>query len=52
MYTTFWRVAIGTKFWCNGNEYIKRSPRTARMVSNDRVFYMLRKDLVTIGESK
>jgi hypothetical protein len=37
---TFRIVRIGELFTCNGNTYIKQSTRTAKMVSNGRVFYM------------
>lgn len=29
----------GAVFDCNGNRYVKSSTRTARMLSNGRVFY-------------
>ena len=30
---------IGRMFHLNGNDYVKQSTRTARMLSNGRVFY-------------
>ena len=32
-------IRIGRMFHCNGNDYIKQSTRTARMLSNGRIFY-------------
>lgn len=33
-------VRIGRLFHLNGNDFIKQSTRTARMLSNGRVFYI------------
>jgi hypothetical protein len=40
MKITFRIVRIGEMFMCNGNLYIKQSTKTAKMVSNGRIFYM------------
>lgn len=37
---TFRMVRLGELFRFNGNTYIKQSTRTAKMVSNGRVFYI------------
>lgn len=36
----FSELRIGRLFHLNGNDYIKQSTRTARMLSNGRVFYI------------
>ena len=36
---TFVEVPLGRLFHCNGNDYVKQSTRTARMLTNGRVFY-------------
>ena len=36
----------GAVFDCNGNRYVKQSTRTARMLSNGRVFYFRGSDPV------
>ena len=36
----FSELAIGRLFHLNGNDYIKKSTRTARMLCNDRTFYI------------
>ena len=33
-------IAVGKLFHLNGNDFIKQSSRTARMLSNGRVFYI------------
>ena len=33
-------VGIGKLFHLNGNDYIKQSTRTARMLMNGRIFYI------------
>jgi hypothetical protein len=33
-------IKIGGLFHLNGNDYVKQSTRTARMLSNGRVFYI------------
>ena len=37
---------IGRLFHSNGNDYIKQSTRTARMLSNGRVFYFGQTELI------
>jgi len=48
MFTTmlFCEVRVRRLFRMNGNDYIKQSTRTARMLSNGRVFYFGRNDVV------
>jgi hypothetical protein len=36
----FAELRIGRLFHLNGNDYIKQSTRTARMLNNGRVFYI------------
>lgn len=33
-------VPVGRLFHMNGNDYFKQSTRTARMLSNGRIFYI------------
>lgn len=42
----FREVFIGRLFHFNGNDYIKLSNRTARMLSNGRAFYIGKKEFV------
>jgi hypothetical protein len=42
----FWELAKNRMFRLNGNDYVKQSRRTARMLSNGRVFYIGQKDIV------
>jgi hypothetical protein len=42
----FAELRVGRLFHCNGNDYMKQSTRTARMLSNGRVFYFGRKEIV------
>ena len=42
----FWEVRVGRMFHVNGNDYVKQSTRTARMLSNGRVFYFGQKEVV------
>ena len=42
----FDEIQVGRLFRINGNDYIKQSTRTARMLSNDRVFYFKQYDVV------
>lgn len=42
----FNEVRIGRMFHLNGNDYVKQSTRTARMLSNGRVFYVGQKEVV------
>jgi len=36
----FFELRVGRLFHLNGNDYIKQSSRTARMLANGRVFYI------------
>jgi hypothetical protein len=42
----FSSLAIKSLFSLNGNDYVKQSTRTARMISNGRVFYIRQKEVV------
>ena len=42
----FAELRVGRMFHLNGNDYIKQSTRTARMLSNGRVFYIGQKEVV------
>jgi hypothetical protein len=42
----FEELRIGRLFHLNGNDYIKQSTRTARMLLNGRVFYIGRKEYI------
>lgn len=42
----FWELRIGRMFHSNGNDYVKQSSRTARMLMNGRVFYFGQKEVV------
>ncbi len=42
----FQEIEIGKLFHLNGNDYEKRSSRTARMLSNDKTFYIGKSELV------
>ena len=37
---------IGRMFHFNGCDYIKKSTRTARMLSNGRIFYFGKKEII------
>ena len=39
-------LRIGRLFWLNGNDYIKQSTRTARMLNNGRIFYIGKAEVV------
>ena len=39
-------MPIGRLFRNNGNDYVKLSTRTARMLSNGRIFYFRKGDVV------
>ena len=45
----FSTVRIGAMFHLNGNDYVKQSTRTARMLSNGRVFYIGQSESVTLA---
>ena len=36
----FFYITTGKLFHLNGNDYVKQSSRTARMLSNGRIFYI------------
>lgn len=42
----FTEVRVGRMFRLNGNDYVKQSTRTARMLSNGRVFYIGQREVV------
>ena len=42
----FWELAVKRMFRVNGNDYVKQSSRTARMLSNGRVFYFKQREVV------
>jgi hypothetical protein len=42
----FGEFRIGRLFHCNGNDYVKQSTRTARMLSNGRIFYFGKKEVI------
>ena len=42
----FSKVRVGRMFHLNGNDYVKQSTRTARMLSNGRVFYIGQREIV------
>lgn len=45
---TFADVRKDQMFHMNGNDFVKQSTRTARMLSNGRVFYIGQRDIVHI----
>lgn len=42
----FWELAKGRLFHYNGNDWHKQSSRTARLLSNGRVFYFKQVEVV------
>jgi hypothetical protein len=42
----FKELRVGRMFHCNGNDYVKQSSRTARMLANGRVFYFRQQDYI------
>jgi hypothetical protein len=42
----FEELRSGRMFHLNGNDYVKQSTRTARMLTNGRIFYIGKKELV------
>ena len=50
MRTTFKALPIGARFEYNGNDFFKRSTRTAFLIRFERVFYFRLKDVVAIIE--
>lgn len=45
---TFKELRIGRMFHLNGNDYVKQSTRTARMLNNGRTFYIGQNEIVTL----
>lgn len=45
----FSKLRIGRMFHLNGNDYVKQSSRTARMLSNGRVWYIGRNETVSLA---
>ena len=43
---TFEEIKKNRLFWMNGNDYVKQSSRTGRMLSNGRIFYFRKQDQV------
>ena len=39
-------LRVGRMFHCNGNDYVKQSTRTARMLANGRAFYFGQQEVV------
>jgi hypothetical protein len=48
MRVTFRLVRVGELFNCNGNTYVKKSTRTALMISANRTFYIGQLDNCTV----
>lgn len=46
---SFAEIRIGRMFHCNGNDYVKQSSRTARMLSNGRVWYFGKDEIVHLA---
>lgn len=45
----FNELRVGRMFHCNGNDYVKQSTRTARMLMTGRVFYFGQKEVVHLA---
>ena len=45
----FKELRVGRMFHCNGNDYVKQSTRTARMLANGRAFYFGQKEVVHLA---
>lgn len=45
---TFKEIAIGERFFCNGNLCVKKSTKTATLLQYDRTFYFNQKDIVFV----
>jgi hypothetical protein len=45
----FKEVAVGQTFWFNGNEFTKKSTRTAYIHKYNRIFYFRQFELVRIN---
>ena len=47
MYSVYFKeLRVQRLFRFNGNDFVKNSTRTARMLSNGRIFYIGQKDVV------
>ena len=47
MYSVYFNeLRVKRMFRFNGNDFVKNSTRTARMLSNGRIFYLGQKDVV------
>jgi hypothetical protein len=44
----FQEIGVGKLFHVNGNDYMKQSSRTAKMLRNGRVFYFRKTEIVHI----
>lgn len=42
----FCELPVGRLFHMNGNDYFKQSTRTARLLTNGRVFYFKQQDVI------
>jgi len=42
----FRELPVGRLFRCNGNDYLKQSTRTARMLANGRVIYFGKSEII------
>lgn len=42
----FWELSVKRMFRMNGNDYVKQSSRTARLLAYDRVFYFRKTEVV------
>ena len=42
----FRELPVGRLFRCNGNDYLKQSTRTARMLANGRVIYFRLSEII------
>jgi hypothetical protein len=45
----FNEVRVGRMFHCNGNDWVKQSTRTARLLVNGRVFYFGQREVVHLA---
>ena len=51
MHKLFKVIEIGEQFHVNGNDWVKHSTRTARMLSTGRVFYFSQNETVKTLEN-
>lgn len=52
MHKLFKVIEIGEQFHVNGNDWVKHSTRTARMLSTGRVFYFSQNETVKTLENQ